>query len=55
MTEGLPGEVIKRNLEASPLGEWSDPQEVADFLVYLCSDKMTQVTGQIFHFEARKN
>ena len=54
MTKDLPEAVIQRNLEASPLEEWSNPEEVADFLVYLCSDKMSQVTGQVFNFESRK-
>ena len=54
MTENLPEEVLARNLEASPLGRCSDPEEVADFLVYLSSNSMTQVSGQTLHFESRK-
>ena len=55
MTRDLPPEVLQRNQEASPLGKCSDPAEVANFLVFLCSDQMTQVTGQVFHFESRKS
>jgi len=54
MTESLPQAVIEKNLAESALGKWSNPEEVADFLVYLSSDHMTQVSGQVFHFEARK-
>lgn len=54
MTESLPQEVIEKNRELSPLGRFSNPDEVADFLVYLSSDAMTQVTGQVLHFESRK-
>ena len=54
MTENLPEEVLNRHLEASPLSRYSDPEEVAEFLLYLSSDAMTQVTGQVFHFESRK-
>lgn len=54
MTENLPEEVLTRNLEASPLGKYSNPEEVADFLILLSSDKMTQVSGQVLHFESRK-
>ena len=54
MTHDLPPDVIQQNLEASPLGQYSSPAEVADFLLFLCSDQMMQVTGQIFHFEGRK-
>ena len=54
MTESLPPEVFEKNLRESPLGRISDVEEVADFLVYLSSDNMTQVTGQTFHYESRK-
>lgn len=54
MTESLPSEVIEKNIRESPLGRLSDPDEVARFLVYLASDQMTQVTGQVFHYESRK-
>jgi len=53
MTEKVPAVVLERNLEESPLKVFSDPQEVAEFLVYLSSDQMRQVTGQVFHFESR--
>ncbi len=54
MTENLPEEVIQKNRDLSPLARFSDPEEVAEFLIYLCSDLMTQVTGQVLHFESRK-
>lgn len=54
MTENIPETAIQKNLDASPLGCYSEPDEVADFLVYLCSDRMKQVTGQLIHFESRK-
>ena len=53
MTKDLPAEVIERNLREGLLHDYSDPEEVASFLVYLCSDRMSQVTGQVFHFESR--
>jgi len=53
MTETVPEEVLKQNLEMSPLKSFADPREVADFLVYLSSEKMLRVTGQVFHFESR--
>lgn len=54
MTESLPPEILERNLADSALRRWSNPEEIADFLVYLSSDRMTQVSGQVFHFESRK-
>ena len=53
MTARVPEEALQQNLHESPLKTFSDPGEVADFLVYLCSDLMRQVTGQVFHFESR--
>ncbi len=55
MTESLPEAIFERNLNLNPLGRFSDPEEVADFILYLATDAMTQVTGQIFNFESRKN
>jgi 3-oxoacyl-[acyl-carrier protein] reductase len=53
MTENLPERIIQRNIEMSPLKTLSNSDEVADFLIYLSSDRMRQVTGQVFHFESR--
>lgn len=54
MTAPLSAEVVERNIRESALGRVSDPDEVANFLVYLSSDRMTQVSGQVFHYESRK-
>jgi len=53
ITEKVPEEILQKNLAISPLKAFSDPSEVADFLVFLSSDRMRQVTGQVFHFESR--
>lgn len=53
MTAQVPEGVLQRNLEESPLKVFSDPAEVAEFLVYLSSERVRQVTGQVFHFESR--
>lgn len=54
MTESLPPEILEKNVRESSLSRISNPDEVADFLIFLSSDRMTQVTGQIFHYESRK-
>ena len=53
ITASVPQEILQENLEESPLKTFSDPGEVADFLLFLSSDRMRQVTGQVFHFESR--
>jgi len=54
MTEKMPEKAIRKNLESSPLRKFSEPEDVAEFLIYLSSDKMRQVTGQVFHYDARR-
>lgn len=53
MTANVPEAELRKSLDRSPLKTLSNPEEVAGFLVYLCSDLMKQVTGQVFHFESR--
>jgi 3-oxoacyl-[acyl-carrier protein] reductase len=53
MTENLPDALKEIQRKASPLEKFSNPEEVADFMTYLVSDRMTQVTGQVFHFDSR--
>ncbi len=54
MTENLAEEYLERNRRASPLSQYSNPEEVARFILYLSSEAMTQATGQVFHFESRR-
>ncbi len=54
MTQSLPEALIQKNLRESVLEKISSPDEVADFLVYLSSDRMSQASGQTFHYESRK-
>ncbi len=53
MTSELSPEVFELNQKSSVLEEISDPEEVADFMIYLMSDRMKHVSGQIFHYESR--
>ncbi|OQA54128.1 MAG: 3-oxoacyl-(acyl-carrier-protein) reductase FabG [Candidatus Omnitrophica bacterium ADurb.Bin277] len=53
MTEKISKKAMQNALERSPLRTYSDPEEVAAFLVYLSSNLVRQVTGQVFHFESR--
>ena len=53
MTSSVPEGVIQKAADRSPLKTLADPEEAAGFLVYLCSDLVKKVTGQVFHFESR--
>ncbi len=54
MTESIPMDVLKRNIEESVLDKISDPRTVSDFMIYLLSDRFQNVSGQIFHFDSRR-
>ncbi len=54
MTESIPMEVYKRNIEESVLNKISDPRAASDFMVYLLSDRFQNVSGQIFHLDSRR-
>ena len=53
MTAQLSPDIIERNLTKSVIHEISDSEEVADFMVYLMSERVKRVSGQIFHYESR--
>jgi 3-oxoacyl-[acyl-carrier protein] reductase len=53
LTVALSEKVIQRALGRSPLETLADPVEAANFLIYLSSDLVSRVTGQVFHFESR--
>lgn len=54
MTEAIPEEIFDQNKQESALGQISDPESVANFLIYLLSDRFQNVTGQIFHLDSRR-
>ena len=42
-------EELKEKAETSPLGRMTKPDEIADMAVFLCSDRASMVTGQVYH------
>lgn len=53
ITECIPADVVQKNIEKSCFGTYSEPSEVARFILYLASDNVTTVSGQLFDFETR--
>jgi len=47
LTEGIPTEHLDRAREQSVLGRLGDPQDVADVVVFLCSESARHITGAV--------
>jgi 3-oxoacyl-[acyl-carrier protein] reductase len=54
MSVNLPERVLEKQKQDSAFGTYGDSKEVADFIVYLLSDRVRNVTGQVFHYDTRK-
>jgi len=47
LTEGVPAEILDRARERSVLGRLGDPQDVADLVLFLCSEAARHITGAV--------
>ncbi len=47
LTEAVPAEVLDRAREKSVLGRLGDPQDVANVVLFLCSEYARHVTGAV--------
>lgn len=54
ITENLPEAVYEKQKNDSCFESFSDPAEVADFIIYLLSDAVRNVSGQVFMFDSRR-
>ncbi|MBU1862445.1 MAG: SDR family NAD(P)-dependent oxidoreductase [Candidatus Omnitrophica bacterium] len=53
ITREIPERVFKENKKKSSLGAYSDPRDAARFVLYLASDYVRTVSGQMFNFDSR--
>lgn len=49
MGKSIPDDVRKKMFEQIPLGRFSEPHEIAQVVLFLCSDLASYVTGQTIH------
>ena len=47
MTRGLPAEVLERAVSETVLGRLADPHDVANAVVFLCSERARHITGEV--------
>jgi 3-oxoacyl-[acyl-carrier protein] reductase len=47
LTEDLPEEVLAKSWEEAALGRLGKPQEIADVILFLCSEQARHITGQV--------
>ncbi|MCM8804248.1 MAG: 3-oxoacyl-[acyl-carrier-protein] reductase [Candidatus Omnitrophica bacterium] len=51
MTENLPQKIKEEILKSIPLGRFGKPEEVAELVYFLASEKANYITGQIFRID----
>ncbi len=49
MGKSIPEEARQQMLASIPLGRFGEPREIAEVIVFLCSDMASYVTGQTIH------
>lgn len=47
LTEQVPAEIMDRARERSVLGRLGDPQDVANLVLFLCSESARHITGAV--------
>jgi len=47
LTNDLPDEVLAKSWEEAALGRLGKPQEIADVILFLCSEQARHITGQV--------
>jgi len=47
MTRDLPREVVERAIDESVLGRIADPEDCANVVAFLCSDRARHITGEV--------
>lgn len=55
LTAALPGEVVQRAVDESALGRIATPEDIADAVTFLCSERARHVTGAVLRVDGGQN
>ena len=51
LTAGLSEDLVQKALEFIPLGRWGEPNEIANVVTFLASDKASYITGEVIQVD----
>lgn len=51
MAENIPPEFLTKAMDETALGRFASPQECADLVVFLCSDRARHITGEVIKID----
>ena len=51
MAQSLPAEVLEKALDETALGRLATPEDCADLVVFLCSDRARHITGTVLQVD----
>ena len=52
MTAALPPEAVAKAIEESPLRRLSEPDDVAQTILFLCSERARNITGEVIKVDS---
>jgi 3-oxoacyl-[acyl-carrier protein] reductase len=55
LTASLPGEILQRAVDESALGRIATPDDIADAVTFLCSERARHVTGAVLRVDGGQN
>lgn len=55
LSSNLPNEVLEKLINAQPTKSMGKPEDIAEAVAYLVSDKAHFITGQVFHIDGGKS
>jgi NAD(P)-dependent dehydrogenase (short-subunit alcohol dehydrogenase family) len=51
MAENIPPEFLTKAMDETALGRFASPEECADVVAFLCSDRARHITGEVIKID----